>query len=294
MATKSWAIILHGGAKEIPPEKAQRNRDGCRRAIEAGMEVLRAEGCALDAAELAIRSLEDDPVFNAGYGSVLNTDGKVQMDAGIMDGRTLDVGAVAVLEGIRNPIRVARSLLRQRHVLLAGEGALRFARASGIPECSAEELISPERRDSPNEWGLDTVGCVALDVHGNIVAATSTGGLPGKLPGRIGDAPLAGSGFYADDQRGGVCFSGDGESIVRVSLAAHVMSGLKSHAPQAAIDDAMQQLRRVGGAAGGIAIGSNGEMAWAHNTPHFPVAYMSSTLSSPRIYLGSADIHGNP
>jgi beta-aspartyl-peptidase (threonine type) len=252
----------------------------------------------LDAVELTIRSLEDDPIFNAGFGSVLNTDGKVQMDAAIMDGRTLDVGAVAVLERIRNPIRVARGLLRHRHVLLAGEGALRFARASGIPECSDEELISPERRDSPNEWGLDTVGCIALDVRGNIVAATSTGGLPGKLPGRIGDAPLAGSGFYADDQRGGVCFSGDGESIVRVALAAHVMNSLSSQPPQVAIDDALHQMRRVGGEAGGIVLNNNGEIGWAHTSPHFAVAYMTNSMASPRIYLSkqeerNGDIHGN-
>src|SRR4051812_21715156 len=123
MAAKNWTIILHGGAKEIPPEKVQRNRDGCRRALELGIAVLSAGGNALDAAEQTICSLEDDPIFNAGYGSVLNTDGKVQMDAGIMDGRALDVGAVAVLERIRNPIRVARRLLRERPVLLAAEGA---------------------------------------------------------------------------------------------------------------------------------------------------------------------------
>jgi beta-aspartyl-peptidase (threonine type) len=291
MANQHWAIILHGGAKEIPPDKAQRNRDGCRRALERGVAVLRSEGSALDAVEQTICSLEDDPTFNAGYGSVLNTDGKVQTDAGIMDGRTLDVGAVAVLERVRNPIRVARSLLRHRHVLLAGEGALRFARASGIPECAEDELISPERRASNNDWGLDTVGCVALDAEGNIVAATSTGGLPGKMPGRIGDSPLAGSGFYADDQLGGVCFSGDGESIVRVALAAAVMTNLETQSPQLAIENALQRMKRVGGEAGGIVINAKGEIGWAHNSPHFAIAYMTSALPSLRIYLRKEEEH---
>jgi beta-aspartyl-peptidase (threonine type) len=292
MAIKNWTIILHGGAKEIPPEKVQRNRDGCHRALELGIAVLSAGGSALDAVERTICSLEDDPIFNAGYGSVLNADGKVQMDAGIMDGRTLDVGAVAVLERIRNPIRVARRLLSERPVLLAAEGAFRFAQACGIPDCSPDELISPERRETVKQSGLDTVGCVALDVHGNVVAATSTGGLPGKMPGRIGDSPLAGSGFYADDQLGGVCFSGEGESIVRVSLAAAVMTRLETQSPQAALETAMTRLSRIGGEVGGIVINERGEVGWAHNSRHFAVAYMSNTLTSPRIYLSKEEERG--
>ncbi|HEU4652518.1 MAG TPA: isoaspartyl peptidase/L-asparaginase family protein [Steroidobacteraceae bacterium] len=289
MVEKHWSIVLHGGAKEIPPHKVERNREGCRRALELGIEVLRGGGTALDAVEQTIRVLEDDPIFNAGYGSVLNSEGRVQMDAGIMDGRTLDIGAVAVLERIRNPIRVARRLLREEPVLLAAEGAFRFAQSSGIPVCGAEELISPERRQGSDETGLDTVGCVARDIHGNIVAATSTGGLPGKMPGRIGDSPLAGSGFYADDQTGGVSFSGEGERIIRMSLAASVMTSLQTQSAQGAIDAALTRIQRIGGQVGGIAIDRNGEIGWAHNTPHFAVAYATNKLPSLRVYLSKQE-----
>ncbi len=289
MPQNVWSIILHGGAKQIPPHKAERNRAGCGRAIELGIEVLSNGGSALDAVERTICGLEDDPIFNAGYGSVLTSDGRVQMDAGVMDGRSLDVGAVAVLERIRNPIRVARRLLPEAPVLLAAEGAFRFAQSCGVPECDADELISPERRGSGDESGLDTVGCVARDIHGNIVAATSTGGLPGKMPGRIGDSPLAGSGFYADDQIGGVSFSGEGERIVRMSLAASVMTSLQTGSAQGAIDNALIRIQRIGGLVGGIVIDRNGEIGWAHNTPHFAVAYATNELAAMRVYLSKQE-----
>ena len=198
------AIIVHGGAGRIRDEELPQRLEGCKQAALAGWEILKQGGSALDAAEAAVVVLEDNPLFNAGTGSTLNSLGKVEMDAAIMEGNTLSAGAVAAVQGIKNPIKLARRVMEDgRHVLLVCEGALLFARQIAFPECSPDMLIvEAERKRWEEKHG--TVGCVALDRAGKVAVATSTGGIFNKLPGRVGDSPLLGCGTYADES--GWCF----------------------------------------------------------------------------------------
>lgn len=271
MSDPHWAIIVHGGAKAIPPNKEQAHRDGCLRALNVGEAILRSGGTALSAVEAAVRALEDDPTFNAGVGSVLNVEGRVECDAAIMDGKTLSVGGVAAVRTLRHPISVAAAMLAEKPVLLVGEGAEHFARACGAEICCPDDLIV----DRPDDTGCDTVGCVALDMRGDIAAATSTGGLAGCHAGRVGDSPLPGCGLYADNAVGGVSLSGDGESLIRTTLAARLMRHLETQDPDAAIAGALHRLAFVGGEAGLIVIDAKGRMSWGHNSAQFAVAYAS-------------------
>nr|WP_245215678.1 isoaspartyl peptidase/L-asparaginase family protein [Pararoseomonas baculiformis] len=275
---------MHGGAKEIEPGKEEANRQGCLAALEAGAAILRGGGTALEAVEAAIRVMEDDPTFNAGLGSVRNADGMVEMDAAIMDGATLDIGGAAAIRDVRHPISVARAMLRETPTLLVGEGAQRFASA-----CNAELRDPEEGGTAGADAGHDTVGCIALDRHGNLAAGTSTGGLEGCMAGRVGDSPLPGCGFYADNLQGAVAFSGDGESISRSMLAARVMQAMEFAPPQAAIEAAIARMGRVGGDAGGIVLDRSGGVGWAHNSPHFAVGLATEEDGVPRIYLRKAE-----
>lgn len=277
-----WAILVHGGAKTIDPALHDRNRVGCAAAAEAGAAVLRAGGGAVLAAEVAVRVLEDDPVFNAGFGSVLTSDGTVEMDAAMMEGTGLTIGGVAGVRRVRNPVSVARAMLPARPVLLAGKGAERFAADNGITLVAPETMLSPEALASENSKAHDTVGCVAIDTSGAIAAATSTGGLPGKHPGRIGDSPVPGAGLYADDTLGGCAFSGDGEAILRTLLASQVMHALErgGSATEAAAH-AIARLGRVGGEAGAIVIERSGAFGIAHNSDHFALALHAAGLDAP-------------
>jgi beta-aspartyl-peptidase (threonine type) len=283
-----WALILHGGAKPISPERAGANRSGCLAALEAGRAVLEGGGTALAAVEAVIRVLEDDPTFNAGFGSVLTAEGRVEMDAALMDGTALDIGAVAAVEGVRHPVSVARLMLREPSTLLVAEGARRFAANWQAELCPPEAMISREQLASEAQ-GHDTVGCVALDHSGAIAAGTATGGLAGTLPGRIGDSPLPGCGFYADDGIGAVTFSGDGEAIARTMLAARVVGRLEAgEEPHYA--HALAVLERTGGEAGGIALDRQGRVGWAHSpTTDFAVTWMTSDMTAPRVSLNQKE-----
>ncbi|AEG51020.1 Asparaginase [Sphingobium chlorophenolicum L-1] len=276
-----WAIIVHGGAKTIDPALHARNRGGCRAAAAAGATVLRYGGCAVAAVEAAIRVLEDDDIFNAGFGSVLNADGEVEMDAAIMDGRDLSVGGVTGVRRIRNPIAAARMILPARPVLLAAEGAERFVAGQGMALCDPAGMIAPGRMASEYAKAHDTVGCVAIDAQGHVASGTSTGGLPGKHPGRIGDSPLPGCGLYADDGVGGVSLSGDGEMIIRATVAAHIMRALRSQPPCAAAGTGLDEMARVGGDAGAILIDRRGRFGIAHNSDHFAVGLHAARLAEP-------------
>ena len=290
--TRVPTLIVHGGAGANPAEAGD-YRQGVRDAALAGWRVLADGGAALDAVERAVRALEDDPRFNAGRGSVLNRDGAVEVDASIMEGDRLQCGAVAALSRIANPITVARRVLEsRRQVLLVGEGALAFARSVGIPECDPASLVTDRQRKrhaelarQPATRGGGTVGAVALDRNGTIAAATSTGGTPGKLPGRVGDSALIGCGTYADSSIGGVSCTGDGEAIMRVVLGHRALRYLKdADDPDYAAKVAVDLLVDEGGGQGGlILIDWRGRVGFATSTRLMPVAMMSPTLDEPRV-----------
>lgn len=267
-----WALIVHGGAKAIAPAAWARHRQGCLAAAEAGAAVLAAGGDAVSAVETAVRALEDDPTFNAGRGSVRNAAGEVECDAAIMDGASLAVGGVAAVRTLRHPISVARVMLPERPVLLVGEGAEAFARTHGQELCAPEDLLV----EQVSGEGCDTVGCVALDLAGNLAAGTSTGGLAGCAVGRVGDSPLPGCGLYADNAVGAVSLSGEGESLIRITLASRLIQALEGQALDAAIETALAALARVGGEAGLIVIDRQGRIGWGHNSAQFAVAHAAS------------------
>jgi beta-aspartyl-peptidase (threonine type) len=282
-----WTLIVHGGAKEMEPDERDDNRSGIVEAAEAGRAVLDKGGSATDAVVAAIATLENLPVFNAGRGSALNEAGDIEMCSGVMDGSTLAVGAVGAIRNVRNPVAVARDVLPEKEVLLVGEGAFLFAVSKGHDQVPTGALITDTRREALKEMH-DTVGAVAMDSGGNIAAGTSTGGLTGAKVGRVGDSPVPGAGLYADNHIGGVAFSGDGETITRLALAAQVMASIREDGPEAAIRKAVDQLPGIGGAeadGGAIAIRKDGAIGWAHNSPDFAVAYITSDMDAPKAFL---------
>ncbi len=294
------AIIVHGGAGDIPTELHKAHLEGVRHAVEAGWDLLHAGGSAMDAVEAAIVVMEDDEAFNAGRGSFLNADGQVELDAGFMDGAELQVGAVASVQLIQNPIRLARAVMeRTKHVLLVGQGAQRFAHKIGFSPCDLTDLAVPRefarwqnllfgQSDPKAQAPLllsDTVGCVALDRAGHVAAGTSTGGMPNKMPGRVGDVPMVGCGFYADDQLGGASSTGWGESIAKVLLARLALHYLQQLGdPWAAAEAAIRELsERVKGEGGIILLGPDGRPGWHHNTPHMARAYLTPGMDAPEV-----------
>jgi beta-aspartyl-peptidase (threonine type) len=275
MTNPKPAVIVHGGAGPIRDDSLPQRLDGCKAAALAAWEIVAQHGSALDAAEAAVMVLEDNPLFNAGTGSTLNQTGKVEMDAAIMEGDSLRVGAVAAVQGIKNPIKLARRVMEDgRHVILAGEGALKFARQIDFPECSPESLIIEHERQRWREKH-GTVGCVVLDGNGKIAVATSTGGIFNKLPGRVGDSPLPGCGTYADD-RGGVSCTGLGEAIIRVVLGKTAIDFLSEVIdPNEAARKSLALLEaKTGAQAGLILIDCHGRIGYARSTTHMPVCYI--------------------
>lgn len=266
------AIIVHGGAGPIKDGSLPERLHGCQEAALVGWQILERGGSSTDAVEAAVVALEDNPLFNAGTGSTLNSVGRVEMDAAIMEGESLRAGAVAAVSGIKNPIKLARRIMEDgRHVMLAGDGALIFSREIGFAEVPAESLISERER---NRWqsAHGTVGCVAFDRQGKLAVATSTGGIFNKLPGRVGDSPLLGCGTYASKQ-GAVSCTGHGEAIMRVLMARAALEYLQDgvgpfEAAQRAVDD-LQQL--TGSTGGLILIEPSGRVAHARNTSHMPI-----------------------
>ncbi len=254
------SLIVHGGAWDIPDEAVEACQTGCQRALTAGWSILTNGGSALDAIEAAIVVLENDPVFDAGFGSHLNLDGKVECDAIVMDGATLRAGAAATLQRIRNPIRLARKILETcPHMMLVADGAERYAKANGIALCDNKELISPAEWAAWQQCKKDahaaehhrgheqgTVGAVAIDSQGALFAATSTGGTCCKLPGRVGDSPLIGCGCYADSEAGGVSSTGYGEAIMKVVMAKSGVDRLRESAGSSTTAQASADVRTVG------------------------------------------------
>jgi beta-aspartyl-peptidase (threonine type) len=278
-----FALAVHGGAGTIPRDEASRSRaasyhDGLRRALAAGRDILAAGGSALDAVTEAVAKLEDDLLFNAGRGSVFTRAGTQEMDACVMDGTERRSGAVAGVFGPRNPVLAARAVMeRSRHVLLIGEGALAFCRENGVAFCEScyfrsearwrELLRALEHRDGePSQYG--TVGAVARDRRGNLAAGTSTGGMTGKAPGRVGDAPIIGAGTYAENATCAVSATGHGEFFIRYAAAFAIAARLRftgqtlDQATRAVIDE----LAAAGGSGGVVAVDRDGALALPFST----------------------------
>jgi L-asparaginase / beta-aspartyl-peptidase len=270
-------IIVHGGAWDIPDRLVEANKRGVEEAVGKGWSVLKKRGSALDTVVAAVNSLEDNPTFDAGIGSVLTEDGTVEMDALIMDGATLGAGSVAGLRDIRHPVDLARLVMEKTpHVLMIGEGAQRLAEKYHAEKLPQEKLVTDEARHELAEWlkkkkaqqGHDTVGAVAIDHKGNIAAATSTGGTTGKMVGRVGDVPIVGCGGYADNRVGGSSTTGHGESIIKVNLAKLVLNYVEEGTPvQDATDKALAYMKqRVSGTGGVIALDAKGNVGHSFTT----------------------------
>ena len=299
------AIVVHGGAGKKPAGPPEAFQDGCKEATRIGWRVLQEGGSALDAVEAAVRSLEDNPLYNAGTGASLNADGNIQLDAGIMEGHTLSVGAAANVELIKNPISLARKVMESSHVLLVGQGAQEFAQEQGISLCRVEDLLTEARynqwkekqasaapKDEPryhryeviprSEEEHGTVGAAALDTSGILAAGTSTGGTFNKYPGRVGDSPLVGCGFYADDNAAISC-TGHGEDFIRLLIAKRAADFVASGA--AARDAAQAAIAVLGARATGlgglIVVDRLGNIGFAWNSEHMSYAYMSEGLAEP-------------
>ena len=300
------SLIVHGGAWDIPDEAIDACKSGCQRALAAGWSILSRGGHALDAIEAAIIVLEDDPVFDAGYGSHLNLDGRVECDAIVMNGATLHAGAASTLRRVKNPIRAARAILEKcPHMMLVGEGAERFAVEHGMALCDPDELISEAEQEAWLKCRNDkhaaehhrgheqgTVGAVALDKDGNLFAATSTGGTCCKLPGRVGDSPLIGCGCYADSEAGGVSCTGYGEAIMKIVMAKSAVDLLRqspicvdtpegascgAFTANVAAREAVHLLaKRTHGHGGLILLDRHGNPGFAFNTPRMAYGYVAT------------------
>ena len=272
-------MVVHGGAWFVPKENREEAVAVCRRAAAEGWARLEAGASAVDAVEAAIHILEDAPIFDAGRGSYFNRAGHIEMDAMMMDGRTLTVGAVAAVRQIRHPITLARKVMAYPDFnFLVGEAAKDFAAEQGMRVCDPAELMG---RHDVGEWSppkpppSDTVGAVAMDLEGNLAVGTSTGGTPNKYPGRVGDSPLVGSGGYADNLTGAASATGAGEALMRIvtsKTACDLIAAGKS--AQEAADAVIRLLHeRVYGYGGIILIDREGRVGLAHNTPHLSYAY---------------------
>jgi L-asparaginase / beta-aspartyl-peptidase len=312
-ATHDPTLLVHGGAWAIPPDAAAAHENGVRAALEAGYAILSLGGSALDAVQKAVSILEDDPTFDAGRGSFLTSDGRVQLDALLMDGGRMKAGGIACVERLRNPIHAARLVLeKSQHVYFVGPGAEQFAAAHGMELIDNAELVMDRERErlaqakarqsagladetfsgeilhddkdpetaflkdasrSKDEDGTkyshDTVGAVALDGHGNLAAATSTGGTLNKTPGRVGDSSLIGCGCYADNLSAAVSLTGWGEPIMKLVLGKWATDRVAGGTPpELAAREAISYLyNRMGGHGGIILLGPDGRFGLAHNTP---------------------------
>lgn len=281
MGEDTTAIAVHGGAFDIPPADKERFREGCLAAARAGWQALAGGGSALDAVEAAVRDLEGSGIFGAGRGSALSEEGFIELDAGMMDGERLHVGSVASVRGVPNVITLARRVLESPFAVFTGDGARQFAERAGLETCGPHELASDveraiweeHKRHPDPDWvgtmfGRDTVGAVALDRSGNLAAGTSTGGMPFKPPGRVGDSPFIGAGLYADNETGAASTTGHGERIIPVVLAKRAADLMgEGLDPQTAAERALATLARVKGLGGLITMDRKGRVGVTWSTP---------------------------
>ena len=281
-----FAIAIHGGAGtlargDLPAEQEREYLAGLESALDAGFELLERGASSLDAAIAAVCVLEDNPLFNAGRGAVLNRDGVAELDASVMEGRTLSAGAVTGLKHVKNPIELARRVMdNSPHVMLVGEGAEEFARLQGIELVSNEYFRTPVRQQQlqrllkgvvtrENELAaFGTVGAVALDSQGNLAAATSTGGMTGKRWGRVGDSPVIGAGTYANNASCAVSATGHGEYFIRAVVAHDICAQVEYLGVplRTAVANVLGKMAKLGGNGGVIAIDARGEIVLEFNS----------------------------
>lgn len=314
MKAQRPAIVVHGGAGEWRRERQEAGIAGVKEAARQGFDFLKRGGTALDAVESAVMSMEDNEVFNAGLGASLALNKRVEMEASIMDGRTLMAGAAGLLRDIKNPVHLARIVMENTdHVFIVGRSAEKLADAFGLerrnPETKLRQRYWRELNDKmaqgkldylprlykllkthPNLFSFDTVGAVAVDKEGNVGAATSSGGVSMKVPGRIGDSPLIGSGNYADNEAGACSATGIGEIAIRLVLSKTTCDLIREgQTPQEAVESSIRHVnRRIQNAAnhmGLIAIDTEGRVGAAHNSPNMCWAYMTPQLRSPEASL---------
>ena len=302
-------IVVHGGAGTWHPERSQPGLEGVKKAAKTGFEILERGGSAVDSVMEAVAVMENEGVFNAGYGSSLNVEKRVEMEASIMDGKTLQAGAVGLLKDVKNPVRLAKIVMEKTdHVFVVGEGAEKLAeifnleRRKPITELRIKyyekqrkallegKIQLPKLADliknHPELFTLETVGAVALDKNGNVATATSTGGFPLKLPGRIGDSPLIGCGTYADNQAGACSATGVGEIAMRLVLAKTVCSFMENgKTAQEAVELAIERINcRISdtyNSMGLIAVDVYGRVGAAHNSPNMCWAYTTPETQEP-------------
>jgi beta-aspartyl-peptidase (threonine type) len=308
-AAKTWSLAIHGGAGviergDLRPEQEAAYRASLKVALAAGEKVLREGGASLDAVEATVRILEDDPLFNAGKGAVFTADGRNELDASIMDGATRRAGAVAGATRTKNPISLARAIMeKSRHVMLAREGADQFSREQGLEQVDPEYFRTELRWQQLLDWRRDnakildpthlrgTVGAVALDVHGHVAAATSTGGMTGKRWARIGDSPVIGAGTYAADGTCAVSATGSGEYFIRASAARQVCDRIawQKASVQSAADATVADIGGLGGDGGLIAIDGAGRIAFGMNSSGMYRGWVTSSVpAGTAIYSSEA------
>jgi beta-aspartyl-peptidase (threonine type) len=283
-----WTLVIHGGAgvmerSKMTPEREAHQREALSLALKTGSDILKKGGTALDAVEATIRVLEDDPGFNAGKGAVFDAQGINELDAAIMDGSDRSAGAVAGVTRTKNPISLARAVMEKSpHVMLQGAGADQFSKEMGLEQVDPSYFRTEERWQQlqqllhPKSGAIfdkdvhfGTVGAVARDTHGNLAAATSTGGLTGKRWGRVGDSPIIGAGTYADNRGCAVSATGSGEYYIRVGAAHEICARVRltGASLQEAADAVQAEVKELGGQGGVIAVAPDGTPAWSFNTP---------------------------
>ena len=306
---KKPMMVVHGGAGHWQPERSQPGLAGVKKATVTGFDILKNGGEAIDSVMEAVEVMEDDGSFNAGHGSSLNIDRQIEMEASIMEGKTLRAGAAGLLRDIKNPVRLARIVMEDTdHVFVVGEGAEKLAKMHNLPRRDPvtelrlryyndqKKALLEGRYELPKLgelvnkhrelFNLETVGAVALDKDGNVAAATSTGGFPLKLPGRIGDSPLIGCGTYADNEAGACSATGVGEIAMRLVLSKTVCNYMENG--ESAQDAAEHAIRLVNrripfgyNAMGLIAVDMHGRLGAAHNSPNMCWAYLTPELEEP-------------
>jgi len=302
-------IVVHGGAGTWHPERSQPGLVGVKRSAKEGFDILKHGGTAVDSVIEAVAAMEDDGTFNAGYGSSLNIEKCVEMEASVMDGRTLEAGAVGLLKDVKNPVRLAKIVMEKTdHVFVVGEGAEKLAKIFNVERRGPITELRLKYHDQqktalfggrfelprlaslvkshPEMFELGTVGAVAFDKHGNVASATSTGGFPLKLPGRIGDSPSIGCGTYADNEAGACSATGVGEIAIRLVLAKTVCVYMNEgktaqEAAELAIKLVNERISATYNSIGLVAVDIHGRIGAAHNSPNLCWAYMTPQTQEP-------------